>query len=78
MEQIYKSKMQAIGYDQNVCDIFVNWEDVKDELLIPERKKGSGNGTIHVFWGQLMKNFVESSLCIMHLCKRNRCHEWSY
>lgn len=51
MEQIYKSKMQAIGYDQNVCDIFVNWEDVKDELLIPERKKGSGNGTIHVFLG---------------------------
>lgn len=61
MEQIYKSKMQAIGYDQNVCDIFVNWEDVKDELLIPERKKGSGNGTIHVFLGaadeELRKEF---------------------
>ncbi len=39
MEQIYKNKMQAIGYDQSVCDIFINWEDVKDELLIPERKK---------------------------------------
>lgn len=51
MEQIYKNKMQAVGYDQHVCDIFVNWEDVKDELLIPERKKGSGNGTIHVFLG---------------------------
>lgn len=61
MEQIYKSKMQTIGYDQNVCDIFVNWEDVKDELLIPERKKGSGNGTIHVFLGaadeELRKEF---------------------
>ena len=39
MEQIYKNKMQAIGYDQIVCAIFINWEDVKDELLIPERKK---------------------------------------
>ena len=61
MEQIYKGKMQAIGYDQNVCDIFVNWEDVKDELLIPERKRGSGNGTIHVFLGaadeELRKEF---------------------
>ena len=63
MEQIYKSKMQAVGYDQNVCDIFVNWEDVKDELLIPERKKGSGNGTIHVFLGaadeELRKEFPQ-------------------
>lgn len=61
MEQIYKSKMQAVGYGQNVCDIFVNWEDVKDELLISERKKGSGNGTIHVFLGaadeELRKEF---------------------
>ena len=61
MEQIYKSKMQAGGYGQNVFDIFVNWEDVKDELLIPERKKGSGNGTIHVFLGaadeELRKEF---------------------
>ena len=61
MEQIYKSKMQAVGYGQNVCDIFVNWEDVIDELLIPERKKGSGNGTIHVFLGaadeELRKEF---------------------
>lgn len=63
MEQIYKSKMQAVGYDQNICDIFVNWEDVKDELLIPERKKGSGNGTIHVFLGaadeELRKEFPQ-------------------
>jgi len=57
MEQIYKSKMQAVGYGQNVCDIFVNWEDVKDELLIPERKKGSGNGTIHVFLGAADEEF---------------------
>lgn len=63
MEQIYKNKMRTIGYDQSVCDIFINWEDVKDELLIPERKKGSGNGTIHVFLGaadeELRKEFPQ-------------------
>ena len=63
MDQIYRNKMQTIGYDQSVCDIFINWEDVKDELLIPERKKGSGNGTIHVFLGaadeELRKEFPQ-------------------
>ena len=51
MEQMYNNKMQAIGYDQLVCDIFLNWEDVKDEILLPDRKQGSGNGTVHVFLG---------------------------
>lgn len=63
MEQIYKNKMQAVGYDQHVCDIFMDWENVKDELLVPERKKGSGNGTIHVFLGaanaELSKEFSQ-------------------
>lgn len=63
MEQIYKNKMQAAGYDQHVCDIFLDWEDVKDELLVPERKRGSGNGTIHVFLGaadaELRKEFPQ-------------------
>lgn len=63
MEQIYKNKMQAVGYDQHVCDIFLNWESVKDELLVPERKRGSGNGTIHVFLGaadaELRKEFPQ-------------------
>lgn len=63
MEQIYKNKMQAAGYDQHVCDIFLNWENVKDELLVPERKRGSGNGTIHVFLGaadaELRKEFPQ-------------------
>lgn len=40
MEQMYNNKMSAVGYDQFVCDIFVNWEDVKDEILLPERKTG--------------------------------------
>lgn len=63
MEQIYKNKMQAVGYDQHVCDIFLDWENVKDELLVSERKRGSGNGTIHVFLGaadaELRKEFPQ-------------------
>ena len=51
MEQIYKNKLSLLGYTQLVCDIFPKWEDVKDEILVPERKSGTGNGTIHVFLG---------------------------
>lgn len=51
MEQIYNKKMNELGYGQFVCDIFQNWEDVKDEILLPDRKEGSGNGTVHVFLG---------------------------
>lgn len=51
MEQIYNMKMEKLGYSQLVCDIFLNWEDVKDEILLPERKAGSGNGTVHIFLG---------------------------
>lgn len=64
MEQIYNNKMQAVGYNQHVCDIFLDWENVKDELLVPERKTGSGNGTIHIFLGaadeELRKEFPQS------------------
>lgn len=53
--------MSELGYNQFVCDIFLNWEDVKDEILLPDRKKGSGNGTVHVFLGaadtELRKEF---------------------
>ena len=51
MEQRYNKKMNELGYGQFVCDIFLNWEDVKDEILLPDRKEGSGNGTVHVFLG---------------------------
>lgn len=51
MEKIYLNKASEFGYNQLICDIFDNWENVKDEILIPERKTGSGNGTIHVFLG---------------------------
>lgn len=63
MEQIYNDKMTNLGYTKFVCDIFSKWEDVKDELLMPERKSGTGNGTIHVFLGaadnELRKEFPE-------------------
>lgn len=62
MEQIYKNKLNLLGYTQLVCDIFPKWEDVKDEILVPERKSGTGNGTIHVFLGaadnELQKEFA--------------------
>lgn len=51
MEQKYNDKMESVGFNQLVCDIFLNWEDVKDEILLPDRKIGSGNGTVHVFLG---------------------------
>lgn len=51
MIELFNEKMKTIGYDQFVCDIFPDWEEVKDELLVPDRKYGSGNGTIHVFLG---------------------------
>lgn len=51
MEQKYNDKMKSVGFNQLVCDIFLNWEDVKDEILLPDRKMGSGNGTVHVFLG---------------------------
>lgn len=61
MEQVFNQKMSTLGYDKLVCDIFGDWEDVKDEILLPERKEGSGNGTIHVFLGaadnELRKEF---------------------
>ena len=43
--------MNELGYNQFICDIFSSWENVKDEILISERKSGTGNGTIHVFLG---------------------------
>ena len=55
--------MTNLGYTKFVCDIFPKWEEVKDELLMPDRKSGTGNGTIHVFLGaadnELRKEFPE-------------------
>lgn len=61
MEQIYKQKISEFGYNHLVCSIFEEWENVKDEILVSDRKKGSGNGTIHIFLGaadfELRKEF---------------------
>lgn len=61
MDKVYNNRAQHLGYAELVCDIFPKWESVKDEILIPERKQGSGNGTIHVFLGaadqELRKEF---------------------
>lgn len=61
MEQIYKQKISDLGYNHLVCSIFEEWENVKDEILVSDRKKGSGNGTIHIFLGaadfELRKEF---------------------
>lgn len=42
-----------------VQDIFFNWEKTKDELLVSERKTGTGNGTVHVFLGQNGYGFLK-------------------
>lgn len=51
MEQIFNDKLSSLGFTHFVADIFSDWENVKDEILLPSRKKGSGNGTVHVFLG---------------------------
>lgn len=52
MGNIIAQEMALLGYTDKVGDIFLNWETVKDELLEPDRKTGTGNGTIHVFLGK--------------------------
>ena len=37
------------GYMKPIGAIFSEWEFVKDEILLPNRKAGSGNGTVHVY-----------------------------
>ena len=44
--------MTAVGFTEKVGDIFLDWETVKDEILEPDKKVGTGNGTIHVFLGK--------------------------
>lgn len=51
MEQIFNDKLGSLGFTHFVTDIFSDWENVKDEILPSQRKKGTGNGTVHVFLG---------------------------
>lgn len=37
------------GYTRPIGPIFSEWEFVKDEILLPNRKAGSGNGTVHIY-----------------------------
>ena len=70
MEHNYNLKMQEIGYTDLVCDIFLDWENVKDEILLPDRKQGSGNGTVHVFLGaadeKLREEFHSYYFSVLH------------
>lgn len=52
MDNSIIKEIATLGYKEKVGDIFINWENVKDEILEPERKTGTGNGTIHVFLGK--------------------------
>lgn len=60
MKQEIIDRLQTVGYTL-LFDIFPDWEHVKDELLLPGRKNGTGNGTVHVFLGaadsQIRKEF---------------------
>lgn len=67
MEQIYNNKMDELGYGQFVCDIFLNWEDVKDEILLPDRKKVRVMERFMSFLVQLMRNLEKNSLIIIKL-----------
>ena len=51
MDQLLREKSVSLGYSMVVCDIFPEWEHVKDEILLSGRKSGTGSGTIHVFLG---------------------------
>lgn len=60
MKQEIIDRLRTVGYTL-LFDIFPDWEHVKDELLLPGRKNGTGNGTVHVFLGaadsQIRKEF---------------------
>lgn len=62
MDNLLINKAQSLGYIELVCDIFSTWENVKDEILPPERKQGTGNGTIHVFLGAADKDLRKEFL----------------
>lgn len=51
-KKLINTLMEANGYNEFVCNLFPDWEFVKDEMLIPERKTGTGNGTVHIYLQQ--------------------------
>ena len=57
---IYKDMMSQRGFNEFIADIFSDWESVKDELLEPDKKEGSGNGTVHVYLKQASYDVLKS------------------
>ncbi len=60
MEQVFINEMERLGFSKKIGDIFLDWENVKDELLEADKKTGSGNGTIHVFLGKEGYGFFQN------------------
>lgn len=53
--------MRLRGYTKAIGPIFSEWELVKDEILLPDRKEGSGNGTVHIY-------LLEDNMDIFNQC----------
>lgn len=53
--------MRSRGYTKAIGPIFSEWELVKDEILLPDRKEGSGNGTVHIY-------LLEDNMDIFNQC----------
>lgn len=53
--------MRFRGYTKAIGPIFSEWEFVKDEILLPDRKEGSGNGTVHIY-------LMEDNMDIFNQC----------
>ena len=53
--------MRSRGYTKAIGPIFSEWEFVKDEILLPDRKEGSGNGTVHIY-------LLEDNMGIFNQC----------
>ena len=53
--------MRSRGYTKAIGPIFSEWEFVKDEILLPDRKEGSGNGTVHIY-------LLEDNMDIFNQC----------
>ena len=53
--------MRSRGYTKAIGPIFSEWELIKDEILLPDRKEGSGNGTVHIY-------LLEDNMDIFNQC----------
>ena len=71
MEQPYDNKMSQLGYNHLICDIFKNWEDVKDEILVPERKEGEVMELYTSSLELLTKNYKKNLVPTMQLLIMN-------